>query len=125
MFKLVATTTLSFVVNVDYPQSAGKTKAVSLDLTTERPDTDALNELIGASRMSDLKRVRSTMKDHIVGWTNFRDEAGDAIEFNEENLQQFLDDPALLMGAAAAFGSAVNGGARAKNSKGRPAGTPK
>lgn len=123
MFKLVDSTELTFTVNVDYPLAGGKTKGVALDVVAERPDTDALNALISASRLSDLRAVRAVMKEHVTGWTNFTDAQGQPIAFDDENLRQFLDDPALLMGAAAAFGSAVNGGARAKNLKARPAGT--
>lgn len=123
MFKVVDDTELSFVVNADYPLRGGKTKTISFDITAERPDTTDLNELISASQMANLVRLRTVLEEHVTGWTNFLDIEKKPIEFNDENFKQFLSDPSLLIPAAKAFGTACNGGARAKNSKARLAGT--
>lgn len=127
MFEIVDDSELSLTATVDceYPLKGNKKKLIAFDIEFDRPEGDALTDLLNAARMSDIRAIGSFVRGHVVGWTNFNDAKGVAIQFNAENLEQVSRDSALTVAVGAAITNAVNGGARAKNSSARRVGTQK
>lgn len=127
MFQIVddGELTLTATVDCEYPLKGNKKKLISFDIEFERPEGDALTDLLNAARVSDVRVIGGFVKTQLMNWVNFRDAKGTPIEFTAENVEQLSKDYSLALAVGAAIVTAANGGAKAKNSSARRVGTQK
>ncbi|WP_435100837.1 hypothetical protein [Arhodomonas sp. AD133] len=81
---------------------------------------DAQFKLPGDDRLAAIEDGEmgdeETLREHLEGWTNFRDYNGEPIEYNADNREQAIATPYIRRALAQAFIAGVYGvGGRRKN----------
>lgn len=106
---------LKFPVKTEIGLDAFKTGTITYVATATRCTGPELDDLIAATNRFDLRAVAEFARTHMKRWDEFVDVEGKSADFDEENLQQFLDHTAMPMSFAASYIDAIRGKAKRGN----------
>ena len=99
VFKKV--TEYDWEVTVQSPEKS-KFKKETFTAKFKNVGRKAFSELIESG---DENFVRSVL----VGWSGIKDDAGNDLEFNEDNFEALLDNQYIVLGIIKAYGESVQG----------------
>lgn len=94
-------------VNFSMPVDDGKHEKVNFKCKFKRIKQTEVEKYQQKFSTTDLKKMfeaaRECAKKVVVGWTDVMDEDGNQIDFNEENLNELLEIPALSIAVSTSY----------------------
>ena len=114
MFKLDNTGVYSWPVTIEIPEDGRFIKA-KVQARFRRLTTERLQALAGGSAEEQAEQAKELLGEVLAGGGDVYDEAGQPLEFSEENKRRLLDNVEARRGFAEAFWASLAGSKRAKN----------
>lgn len=109
MFKIAAKPTYSATVHVNFPGEKGKVNTKSFTAHFKRfsqTELEDITDRLKSGQLSDRDFVHAVM----TGWEAVGNEQGDALDFNEENLDALLELHPTQPSIIRTFFATVGGG---------------